>query len=167
MAQFLLFRAHAPTACGSASCRVSFLPSTTIMRKLLLTFLTTPLLAGLLHAQATCSTLTVQQGQNHAPITFRVQGDPNALVGLVLGFDKGSTTIPLGTVGTLQLGIASPYDIQYIGMTNGGGILTYVRPVPANLPSTDLVAQAFTVSVTDQLPLTFCTSNVVSFHVGS
>jgi len=139
------------------------------MRKTLLTFVTAGLLAGFLQAQTTCSTLTIQQGDNHSPITFRIQGDPDALVGLVIGFDTGSTTVPLGSLGTLQLGIASPYDVQYIGMTNGGGILTYVRPVPANLPGTDLVAQAFTVPVTDplQLPLTFCTSNVVSFHVGS
>ena len=139
------------------------------MRSSLLSFLTIGLLAGFVQAQTNCSTLTVQAGtgQSHQTVVFHVQDDPNALVGLVLGFQAGSTTIPLGDLGTLQLGIVAPYDIQFIGTTNGGGNLTYTVQVPATLPLTNLAAQAFTVPDATQRPLPFCTSNVATFQVGS
>jgi hypothetical protein len=140
------------------------------MRNALLSFLTAGLLVGSLQAQTPCANLDVHvsQGQQQT-VVFNVQGDPNAFVGLVLGTQAGSTTVPLGALGTLQLGVASPFDVQWIGNTDSRGNLTEVVHVPANVPATDLVAQAFTVPVSNVTnpPLHFCTSNVVPFRVGT
>jgi hypothetical protein len=129
-------------------------------------------LAAFSSAQS-CATLTVTNGAGPIPaltmVTFDLHGDANAPAALAIGPTAGSTTIALGPLGTLELGIDRPFALLFIGLTDASGDASHDIRVPAHLPGMDLNAQGFTVTFTapPQITLTFCTSNVVPFHVGA
>ena len=130
------------------------------------------MLAGFASAQS-CATLTVSNGAGPNPalttVTFAVHGDANAPAGLAIGPTAGSTSIALGPLGTLELGLDRPFALLFLGLTDASGDATLAIRVPTHLPGMDLNAQGFTVTFTPppNITLTFCTSNVVAFHVGS
>ena len=130
------------------------------------------MLAGFASAQS-CATLTVTNGPGPIPslttVTFALHGDANAPAALAIGSTAGSTSIALGPLGTLELGLDRPFAILFLGFSDASGDATRTLRVPTHLPGMDLNAQGFTVTFTPppNLTLTFCTSNVVAFHVGS
>ena len=142
------------------------------MFKLLSSLLTAALLGGFAQAQS-CATLGVTSAPGQNPsvtvFTFALHGDAHAPAGLAIGPTAGSTSIALGSLGTLDLGLARPFEILFIGVTDAAGDVSHVVRAPNSLPGRNLNAQGFTVTFTaqPQPTLSFCTSNVVSFHIGT
>ncbi|HEU4419885.1 MAG TPA: hypothetical protein VFT55_13215 [Planctomycetota bacterium] len=131
---------------------------------------------GLLAANASaqsCATLTVAgTGAPGTTLTFDFDGQASgAFAFLAVGATQGTTSIPFGPFGTLTLGLASPFLSLPIGITNASGDVSLAVPVPNGFPaSLDLFAQGVTAELTFTPPtiaLTFCTSNVAGFHIGS
>jgi hypothetical protein len=137
-----------------------------------LSFLAAGVLAGFASAQS-CAALAVSNGTGPNPavttVTFALHGDANAPAALAIGATAGSTSIALGPLCTLELGLDRPFALFFIGITDGSGDVSHTIRVPAHLPGMDLNAQGLTVTFTapPQITLTFCTSNVASFHVGA
>jgi hypothetical protein len=142
------------------------------MFKLLTSVLAAALLGGFAQAQS-CATLNVTSAPGQNPsftvFTFALHGDAHAPAGLAIGPTTGSTSIALGSLGTLDLGLARPFDILFIGVTDAAGDVSHVIRAPNSLPGRDLHAQGFTVTFTQSphLALSFCTSNVALFHIGT
>jgi hypothetical protein len=142
------------------------------MRFPCISLLAAGMLAGFASAQS-CATLTVSNAPGPIPalttITFALSGDANAPAGLAIGPTAGSTSIALGPLGTLELGLDRPIAFLFLGLTDANGDASRSIRVPTHLPGMDLNAQGFTVTFTSppNITLTFCTSNVVAFHVGS
>jgi hypothetical protein len=143
----------------------------TTMLKLFTSLVAAGLLAGFAQAQA-CSTLSVSsapgQNPNFTVYTFQLHGDAMAPAGLAIGDTTGSTSIPIGQIGTLQLGLAQPFLLTFLGFTNAQGDASLAIHTRSNIPAMNLYGQGFTVTFTPppNLALSFCTSNVASFHVG-
>lgn len=121
-----------------------------------------------------CASLTVTGTANPGQtltltLTGAGAGDP---VFAVVGAETGPTTLGFGPFGTLLLGIAQPFSVLGFGTTDGTGSLVWSASLPANAPpppSADALVQLVAVDVVvgPGLPqLTFCTSNVASFHAG-
>jgi hypothetical protein len=131
---------------------------------------------GLLAANAsaqTCATMTVAgTGAPGTSLTFNFDGQASgAFAFLAVGATQGTTSIPFGPLGTLTLGLDSPFLSLPLGMTDASGDVSVSIPVPNGFPaSLDLFAQGVTAELTFTPPiigLTFCTSNVVGFHIGA
>lgn len=136
------------------------------------------LLAATASAQS-CATLTVSgTGAPGTTLQFNLDGQASgAFAFLAVGMTQGTTSIPLGPLGTLTLGLASPLLTLPLGMTNASGDASVSVPVPNGFPvSLDMFAQGLTAELTITPPspptppsisLSFCTSNVVGFHIGN
>jgi len=119
-------------------------------------------------AAAQCGTLTIAgTGAPGTTLTVSVHGDPNALAFLVVGDTAGTTSIPLGTT-SLDLGIAMPFVPFVLGLTNASGDASQTFTVPNGIPSHNTLGQGLTASfgMPPNFSLSFCTSNVVPFHIG-
>ncbi|MEO6596696.1 MAG: vanadium-dependent haloperoxidase, partial [Planctomycetota bacterium] len=134
------------------------------MRYLVAASLTALCLPGLSSAQ--CGALTVTGTLNPAQIiTLTVAGaTPLGEAFLLAGSDVGSTFIDLGALGSLTVGLVSPFTLLPIGQTNASGNLSYSFSIPANVPTsslpTSLTLQVVTVTFAFGPPiLSFCVSN--------
>jgi hypothetical protein len=90
----------------------------------------------------------------------------------VIGGKQGATTIGVGPLGTLELGLDSPFMKRPMGRTNSSGEATLIVRVPPGRPhSLDLFAQGVSARLDLQPPgpptLVTCTSGVESFHMGN
>ena len=143
-----------------------------MLRPILLTTFSI-LLAGSLSAQA-CATLTVTgTGAPGTSVVLTIDGSAaGAFAALAIGDTAGTTTIPLGSLGSLTLGLAQPFIALPMGMTNANGDVSRTIQVPNGTSGIDLFGQGVTMVFTPPtgpgLPtITFCTTNVVPFHLGS
>ena len=125
-----------------------------------------------------CADLAVTgTGAPGTDLTFALTGaEPHAHAWAMIGFAQGTTTINIGPLGTLELGLVEPFHPKPMGQTDANGDATDTLFVPPGLPfSLDLFAQAFSWSVNvthghhgpATVTLTFCTSGVEGFHIGS
>lgn len=125
-----------------------------------------------------CSTLAATgTGAPGTTVTFDVSGgSAHAMTVLLAGETQGSTTVNLGPLGSLTLGLDMPFAPLPLGMTNMTGDLsrTFTVPSAATL-GFDLYGQALSIGFSFAMPpgggwptfqFTTCTSNVVPFHVG-
>lgn len=121
-------------------------------------------------ATAQCGTLTATGGAAGTDLALALHGDAHAIAVVVFGQTSGSTTINFGSLATLNLDLAMPFVPLPIGMTDANGDAARSIPIPASLPGRDLLLQGLTAAFTFSPPtfgLSFCTSNVVSAHVGT
>lgn len=131
-------------------------------------------------ATAQCSLAVTGSGAPGTTVTATVTGSPGAFAFLALGDTQGSTTIDLGPVlGSFTLGLAAPFTPAPLGVIPVSGEASLAIFVPGGFPlSLDLFAQGVTLQF--QLPsppiggggpptfgFTWCTTNVVAFHVGA
>ncbi len=126
-----------------------------------------------------CSTLTVTgNGAPGTSVVFDLAGStPLSLTALAVGDTAGTTVFDLGPLGSLTLGLASPFIPLPFGFTDTNGAASRTINVPpGNIPGIDLFGQAVSMSLLPATPgpngpgrpaVTFCTSNVVSFHLGN
>lgn len=141
------------------------------------------LLAATASAQ-TCCNLSVT---GTSTLTVSLTGAPPLSFALLaLGGTAGTTVINFGlsfpclfcgaagsggSLATLNLGLAMPFVPVPMGMTNPQGSASVTIRIPATLPARDLVTQgiaaSFSITPPAAFSLSFCTSNVVAFHVGS
>ena len=101
-------------------------------------------LAATVSAQVTTSSLTVTGTINVGQtVTAAVTGAvPNAISFLGAGPTLGTTTFNLGPLTTFSVGLAQPFIILPMGMTDASGNVSLSASVPANLPPN--VIQNFT-----------------------
>ena len=130
------------------------------------------------HAAAQCATLTVTgTGAPGTSLTFDLNGtDVHAFAMLAVGQTQGTTTIPMGPLGSLTLGLATPFIPLPLGFTNASGDVSRSISIPSGVTwGVDLFGQGVTALFTFTPPapptppsfsLTFCASNVAGFHVG-
>ena len=122
-------------------------------------------------ATAQCGTLTATGGAPGTNLDLALHGDAHAFAIVAFGQTAGTTTINFGTIATLTLDLAMPFAPVPIGMTDASGDASRSIRVPTGLPGQDLLLQGLTASISFTPPATlglaFCTSNVVSVHVGS
>ena len=140
------------------------------MRSLFTSALCLSVLCSLASGQ--CSTLTVSGSLNPGQtITISVTGaTPDAPAFLVAGTDAGTTTI-----GTLTLGVAVPFIILPLGVTDSTGAVSVSVAVPADLPqdvipNDTLVLQAVTLGFSIAVfppVLDFCVSNTANLVSGT
>jgi hypothetical protein len=132
------------------------------------------LLAANASAQA-CATLTVTgTGAPGTSLTFDLDGtDAGAFAILAVGQTQGTTTIPLGPLGSLTLGLATPFIPLPLGFTNATGDLSRTISIPTGVTwGIDLFGQGVTADYTfspgppPTFSISFCASTVASFHVG-
>jgi len=134
----------------------------------LLTTLILGTFASTLAAQS-CAQLTVTgTGAPGTTLALALHGDARALAFVAIGDTQGATTIHFGNLGTLNLDLATPFLPLPLGMTDANGDAAVSLPIPAGVPARDLFAQGLTATFTvvPHLGLSFCTSNVVAFHIG-
>ncbi len=149
-----------------------------------MTMLTKSLLAlslGLLatSASAQCSALTVT-GTGLPGTTLQVDVDGTTageMAFLLVGAAQGTTTLNLGMMGSLTLGLATPFLPLPLGMTNATGDVSRSFAVPsAATMGLDVFGQGLTIGFSFTPPtgggmpsfgFSTCTSNVVPFHVGA
>lgn len=126
------------------------------------------------NASAQCSTLTVTgTGAPGTSLTFDLNGtDVHAFALLAVGQTQGTTTIQLGPLGSLTLGLATPFIPLPLGFTNASGDISRSISIPSSATyGFDLFGQGVTALYSFQptspyISVTFCASNVVGFHVG-
>lgn len=135
------------------------------------------LLAGGISAQ--CSTLTVTGAINFGEtVSFDVSGTtPNALTFLAASDDTGSSNFGFGPLGSVTLGLAEPFTLFPLGLSDANGDVGISFDLPAlppgaptgGLPSSTLYIQAVSIDFTFGFPpsLGFCESNVASVTVGA
>jgi hypothetical protein len=124
-------------------------------------------------ASAQCSVLGVSGSVNPGQtVTVALTGaTPNAVAFLLVG-DPGTTSIDLGFLGTLTVGLSQPFAVLPIGMTDGNGDLSLSVSIPANLPPGAIPNQTRTLQiVTFGLvpgfpPFELCASNAVALVLG-
>ncbi len=130
--------------------------------------------APALLAQTPCSKLEVK-GTGKAGTSLEILysgGAPRSLAWLAAGPQSGSTSIDIGPLGTLKLGLATPFVLLPVGRTDTSGNLSLKVMVPKGATTaTELYAQMITSKLTIsrepvKLSLEFCTSNVVKVSVG-
>ncbi len=124
-------------------------------------------------AAAQCATLSVTgTGAPGTALTLTIDGTAaHAFAFVAIGETQGTTSIPLGPLGTLDLGLAMPFVPVPLGLTNAAGDASLTIDVPSQLTTgLDLFGQGVTIgfSFTPPGPPSFslCTTNVVAFHVG-
>jgi hypothetical protein len=131
------------------------------------------LFASVASAQSCASLSITGTGAPGTSVTFAVDGTAaGAIAALAISDAAGTTAINLGPLGSLTLGVASPFIPLPLGMTDANGDISRTIQIPnGNIPGVDLVGQGVTIAFTLNGPglptLTFCTTNVVSFHLGS
>ena len=126
------------------------------------------------NASAQCSTLAITgTGAPGTSLTFDLNGtDSHALALLAVGETQGTTTIQLGPLGSLTLGLATPFIPVPLGFTNTSGDISRTINIPSSATfGVDLFGQGVTAAyafspTAPHFSVTFCTSNVVGFHVG-
>ena len=90
------------------------------------------LLAAPAMAQGPCSDLTVTGGAAGTTATFDLTGaDPNAPATLAVGSTAGTTTFNIGPLGTLSLGLATPFGVIPMGMTDANGDVSLSLNIPS------------------------------------
>lgn len=117
-----------------------------------------------------CATLTVTgSGAPGTDVVFALSGDATSPAFLAIGNTTGTTVFNFGPLGSLTLDLDHPFAIVPLGFTNASGEAGRTVHIPPNFPSADLFAQGVTISWTPppHLTLSFCTSNVVAFHIGA
>jgi hypothetical protein len=132
----------------------------------LLSVLAAVTLAAAASAQCTLSV----SGSGTSTITFSFNGPANSPAALAIGDTQGSTTFTFGPLGSLTLGLEMPFVPAPLGMTDGSGNASLTINVPAGVPSADLFAQGVGITFTPVPPrpsLTFCTTSVEAFAIGS
>jgi hypothetical protein len=123
-------------------------------------------------AHAQCATLTVTgTGAPGTTLTLAIDGTAaNQFAWLIVGQTAGSSSLPIGPFGTINLGLAQPWAPVPIGQTDASGDVSLNVQVPASAPATlGLFAQGLTLGFTiGQGPpsLSSCTTNVVGFSIG-
>ncbi|HEX5053779.1 MAG TPA: chloroperoxidase [Planctomycetota bacterium] len=137
------------------------------MKRISLTAAT--LFTGVL-AHAQCGLLTVSGTINPAQ-TITLQLSSSATYGqgfLFAGDALGSTFLDLGPLGSLTIGIQTPYILLPIGPTNANGYLTYSFSIPATAstvylpPSFSFQMVAATLAAAGPQLLSFCVSNTAT-----
>jgi len=123
-------------------------------------------------AQAQCGNLTASgSGAPGTAVDLAVTGSTaNAPVLCVIGDTLGVTTIQIGSLTTLELGLETPFIPVPMGLSDGNGDAS----LSINVPSTttmglDLHGQAVAIDFgfgPGGISLGFCVSNTASFHVG-
>jgi hypothetical protein len=120
---------------------------------------------------ATCSTLTITVTPDPTGFINDIAIDltgahADTLAVLAFGEELGTTTI-VTPLASLDLGLASPFSVLPLGMTDGLGDVAMAATAPAGI-GLDLHAQAVTAGIT-MGPLfptfDFCVSNVVDFSL--
>lgn len=133
------------------------------------------LLGLVAQASAQCSLSVTGSGAPGSTLAFALDGSTaGAFCFLAIGETQGTTTINLGPLGTLTLGLAFPFAPVPIGVANAQGDVSFSLNVPSGLTTgIDLFGQGITLGISMPGPggggppsLSFCTTNVVSFHVG-
>ncbi|MCB9892191.1 MAG: hypothetical protein H6832_07620 [Planctomycetes bacterium] len=139
--------------------------------KLIASLVFSAVLAAPVAAQA-CSKLDVSgTGKPGTDLGFALTGaDANVPAILFLSTQTGKTTIKVGPLGTLELGLAMPLIPVPLGMTDDKGAASLTVKIPdAKIPEISLHGQATSVKFELKMgppKLTFCTSNVVDFKIG-
>jgi hypothetical protein len=130
-------------------------------------------------ASAQCSTLAITgTGLPGTTLQVDLTGSTAAAIAfVVIGETQGSTTITLGSAGSLTLGLDGPFLPVPLGMTSATGAVSRGFPVPsAATVGVDGFGQGLTLSFSFTPPTgggmpTFgfstCTSNVAPFHFGA
>lgn len=120
-------------------------------------------------AAAQCSLVVHGTGAPGTTLTFAFQGDPNTLAGLVVGPHLGTTIVHVGSHAVLELGLAQPFVVAPLGVTDAHGRASLAVLVPHHLPAMTLFAQGLDVVVmhAPHPGIRFCTTHVVPFHAGS
>ena len=131
-------------------------------------------------AAAQCATLAVTgTGAPGTALTISIDGTTaNAIAFVAIGDTQGSTSIPLGPLGTLDLGLAMPFVPVPVGMTNASGDASLTINVPTGfVGGVDVFGQGITIgfNIPSGPPgpgfpnnlFSLCTTNVVGFHVGT
>jgi hypothetical protein len=129
------------------------------------------LLLAAANAAAQCTLTVTGTGAPGTSLTFAVDGStPSGFAFLAIGDTQGTTTVALGPLGTLTLGLAFPFGVVPMGPTDAQGDASLTIDIPAGVTgSADLFAQGVTLGVTlgGGMPtLSLCATNVVGFHVG-
>ncbi|HZT56908.1 MAG TPA: hypothetical protein VFA35_11830 [Burkholderiaceae bacterium] len=126
------------------------------------------LLAAAAAVPAQSCSLAVSGGAPGSTLSISVRGAPMSLAAVAVGQTAGSTVIDLGSLGSLTLGLATPFVPLPLGIIDASGSASVSIPVPSQLPALDLVMQGVTVGIT-MMPLTLslCATNVASVHVGA
>ena len=139
------------------------------MRKLL-SFAFAALLAA--PAAAQCSKLTVDgTGKAGTTLKFTLSGAAKRKPAvLFFALKTGKTTIKVGPLGTLELGLASPVIPLFMRMTDAKGTATTSIRVPNGAKTAiSLHGQGTSVELVIRRgppSLKFCTSNVAAFKIG-
>lgn len=138
-------------------------------------FLTTLLLAALaapLRAQH-CSTLTVSgNGYQGTMMTLSLTGaQPDAMAFLAFSQTEGLTRFDFGAMGMLELGLAQPMFLDYVGQTDSNGRIDVHMGVPNHMGhQMHMFAQGFSMMMQMRHGhphhMSFCTSNVMGFGYG-
>jgi hypothetical protein len=131
-------------------------------------------LTGASFPSSSCADLTITgTGAPGTELIFELTGaEPNALAFLVIGATQGATTVRIGALGALEVGLESRFVMHALGRTNSSGEASLTVRVPPGRPhGLDLFAQGFSARLEVQPPgpptLSSCTSDVESFHLGS
>lgn len=124
-------------------------------------------------ATAQCAALSVTgSGAPGTAVTLTIDGTAaHAFAFVAIGDTQGTTSIPLGPLGTLDLGLAFPFIPVPVGLTDAAGDASLTINVPTQFTgSLDLFGQGVTIGFSFSPPtpptFTLCATNVVAFHVG-
>jgi hypothetical protein len=123
-------------------------------------------------AAAQCSLAVTGSGAPGTALTFAIDGTGSGFAFLAIGETQGTTTIPLGSLGTLTLGLDLPFVPLPIGFLDAQGDRSLAVNIPAGVTSgLDLFAQGVTLGISfggpGMLTLDLCATNVAAFHVGT
>lgn len=138
----------------------------------LLSFLVVAALSGPVAAQGCSTKLAVDgSGKPGTDLKFTLSGSAARSPAIVfLATQTGTTTIKIGPLGTLELGLKMPLIPLFLGVTNGSGTATRTISIPdGKIPEISLHAQGTTIKFEIRRgppKLVFCTSNVVDFKIG-
>ena len=130
-------------------------------------------LAGTAGAQ--CSAALTATGTVSPGSTLNLDltgADADSLAFLFIGETAGSTTLNFGMLGSLTVGLDTPFIPLPFGFTDMAGDLsqTFSVPAMATLPDTTVTAQAVTVDFSFGMgmpSLSFCVSNPVTVTISS
>ncbi len=125
-----------------------------------------------------CASLSVTgEGKPGTDVTFAFSGGAaHSLVFVAIGDTVGATSLNFCNVGTLDLGLATPFVPLPLGFSDMNGDLsrTFTVPTGVTLPVLELHGQGLTVDLMLEMPmggglsiaLAFCTSGVEDFKIG-
>lgn len=124
------------------------------------------LFAGAATAQCADLSVTNTAGQ----VTIDLDGStPMAFAFVLVGDTAGTTTVSLGSLGTLSLGLAAPFAPLPLGFTDMSGDVSYSFAVPASAPAGTYLLQGVTVGFGftpgTGISLDLCASDVESLTI--